>query len=257
MQAVETMRSFSSAGVTGRVSNGADSFAAWAPETVTPARIGADARVRDFSEEEVEEAVELAVAEAVAAANAEAEDRLAELRAELDAEREQAIREARQQGYEEGREEGERGEGARLRTAVNAAEEALDALRAGEVRWTGTIEENVCALAVVIARQIVGRELKADIEPVADLVRNALEEFPIDQPIRIRIHPNDLSALGSVGVEEGDPLKKITEDRTARWLSDSSITPGGCIVEGRERIIDGRVDTALERIYRRLTYTNA
>jgi hypothetical protein len=29
------------------------------------------------------------------------------------------------------------------------------------------------------------------------------------------------------------------------------------VVEGRERIVDGRVDTALERVYRRLTYNNA
>jgi hypothetical protein len=29
------------------------------------------------------------------------------------------------------------------------------------------------------------------------------------------------------------------------------------VVEGRERIIDGRVDAALERVYRRLTYTGA
>jgi flagellar biosynthesis/type III secretory pathway protein FliH len=28
---------------------------------------------------------------------------------------------------------------------------------------------------------------------------------------------------------------------------------GGCVIEGRDRIVDGRVDTALERIYRGLS----
>jgi hypothetical protein len=37
-----------------------------------------------------------------------------------------------------------------------------------------------------------------------------------------------------------------------RWISDVSILRGGCLMEGRERIIDGRVDTALERAYRGL-----
>ena len=66
-----------------------------------------------------------------------------------------------------------------------------------------------------------------------------------------------LNALGSVNAIEADPLRGITGDREARWLPDASIAPGGCVVEGRERIIDGRIDTALERVYRRLTYTNA
>lgn len=170
---------------------------------------------------------------------------------------ERRIAEARQQGFAEGRAEGEMAEGARLRHAVRAAEDALEELRMGEMRWTGTIEENVCALAVIIARQIIGRELATDAEPVLQLVRNALAEFPIDQPMRIRVNPGDLAAISRTGADGRDPLLAVTRDRDARWLPDAAISPGGCVVEGRERIIDGRVDGALERIYRRLTYTHA
>jgi flagellar biosynthesis/type III secretory pathway protein FliH len=42
-----------------------------------------------------------------------------------------------------------------------------------------------------------------------------------------------------------------------RWLADARIQPGGCVVEGRERIVDGRVDTALERLYRKLSDNDA
>ena len=92
---------------------------------------------------------------------------------------------------------------------------------------------------------------------VVELVRSALQEFPIDQPMRIRVNPTDLSAISRATSDGRDPLQILTRDRDARWLPDASIAPGGCIVEGRERIVDGRVDIALERIYRRLTYTNA
>ena len=34
-------------------------------------------------------------------------------------------------------------------------------------------------------------------------------------------------------------------------------TRGGCLVEGRERIIDGRVDTSLERAYRSIGQVQA
>lgn len=238
------------------VVHGGGELSAWAPDLVSALKLGEPEEV-SYDEAEMEAAIDAAVAEAIEAERAASDERVEELRREFEAEAERIAEEAYERGRSEGRNTGEEAEGARLRTAVRAAEEALDALREGEVRWTGTIEENIIALSVAIARHVIGRELTTDVEPVAELVRNALEDFPIDQPIRIRIHPSDLNALGSVGVEEGDPLRKVTGEREARWLPDASIAPGGCVVEGRERIVDGRVDTALERVYRRLTYTNA
>jgi len=176
--------------------------------------------------------------------------RLAEVhRAEV----EQAAAEAYARGLEEGRRLGEEGEAARLRHALFAAEAALDEVRQGEMRWTGSIEENICALAVAVARQVIGRELQCDADTVVELVRGALREFPVDQPIRIRVNPGDLLAMQALA-EDGTPT--VARDRDARWLPDPLIGAGGCVVEGRERIVDGRVDTALERIYRRLTYNH-
>jgi flagellar assembly protein FliH len=40
-------------------------------------------------------------------------------------------------------------------------------------------------------------------------------------------------------------------------VADARIVRGGCVVEGRERIIDGRVDLALEQIFRKLSGTDA
>jgi flagellar biosynthesis/type III secretory pathway protein FliH len=42
-----------------------------------------------------------------------------------------------------------------------------------------------------------------------------------------------------------------------RWVADPHIVRGGCLVEGRERIIDGRVDTSLERAYRSIGQVQA
>ena len=217
-------------------------------------------------EPEPEEEIEREDPELVAARIAEAERAAAEraerLAAEESRRREAAewearVREAYEKGFAEGRQEGEVAEEARLRGALRAAEDALNELREGEMRWTGTIEENICALAVIVARQVIGRELADDVAPVMELVRGALAEFPVDQPMRIRVNPNDHSAIMRLATEGSDPMRLLTQDRDARWLPDAGIAPGGCMVEGRERIIDGRVDVALERIYRRLTYTNA
>jgi len=165
------------------------------------------------------------------------------------------VQDAYNSGYEEGRLEGEIAEGARLRNAIAVAESALDELRRNEVRWQDNIESNIAALAVAVARHVLGRELTTDATAVAELVRRALAEFPIDQPVRIRVNPIDLNTLSSFSTPTGEPIA-IAPNRDVRWQADARMQPGGCVVEGRERIIDGRVDTALERLYRKLSDSN-
>jgi flagellar biosynthesis/type III secretory pathway protein FliH len=41
------------------------------------------------------------------------------------------------------------------------------------------------------------------------------------------------------------------------WQADAHVVRGGCLVEGRERVLDGRIDTALERVYRSLGQVQA
>jgi flagellar biosynthesis/type III secretory pathway protein FliH len=137
-----------------------------------------------------------------------------------------------------------------------AAEEGLETLRAGEERWSGMIEENIVALSVAIARHVMEREVSLDRTIVTALVQRALVEFPVDHPVRIRVNPGDLAVIEAQA--EGQ-LAALTSgpDRNALWIGDPRIGIGGCVVEGRDRIVDGRVDTALERIYRRLSYKHA
>lgn len=188
------------------------------------------------------------------AAEIEEQEILARKMAEEDLE--QRLKSAYEAGYEEGRLEGEIAEGVRLRNAVQAAETALDEIRENEGRWQSAIRPNLAALAIAIARHVIGRELNTDAEAIADCVRRALAEFPLDQALRIRINPHDLSLISA-----GDPIQggppSIAPNRDLRWLADPRIEPGGCLVEGREQIIDGRVDTALERLYRRMAYNHA
>lgn len=170
-------------------------------------------------------------------------------------EQERLLKEAYGKGFEEGRREGEQAEGTRLRNAVRAAEQALAEVRENEDRWISSIEENICALSVSIARQILDYELQMDPAGVERLVQRAIEEFPIDQPVRIRIHPRDQAVIESRSSEPRMPTSM--NGRESQWLPDANLVPGGCLIEGRDRIIDGRIDTALERIYRRLTYASA
>ena len=173
-------------------------------------------------------------------------------RSELEAQ----IEAAHSAGFDAGFAQGEAAAMTRLRTAIATAEGAIDTMRANETEWQLAVAENVSALAVAVAHHIVGRAIETDPAIVAELVKRALAEFPIDQPVRVRVNPQDLSLLSLPDISGGDPIA-IAPNRDVRWLADARITPGGCMVEGRDRIIDGRVDTALERVYRQLARVDA
>ena len=98
----------------------------------------------------------------------------------------------------------------------------------------------------MVARHLVQREVTVDPAFLHDIVTRALAQYPIDQELTVRLHPQDLLACRGVLEQPGGTVA----GRTIRWMADPTIVRGGCLVEGRERIIDGRVDTALERAYR-------
>ncbi len=169
---------------------------------------------------------------------------------------EQALQEAYERGVEDGRRAGEAAESARLRATVQAVTEALAALHADADKWVGHAEENVCALAIAVARQVIAREVAMDKSSLAGMVRQALDEFPLDQPLTLRVNPGDLQVIHAAFHAAGE-LSPLAARKDVQWLPDPRIAAGGCLIEGRDRIVDGRVDTALERLYRRLTYTGA
>jgi flagellar biosynthesis/type III secretory pathway protein FliH len=155
------------------------------------------------------------------------------------------------EGYERGFAEGERAARTEREPAVAAMlaalGQAVEGIRAHEARWLANLEENVAALAVVVARHIVQREVVADPSQLRTLVDGALAQFPADQPVTVRVHPEELQAVRTLQGEAGGPLPEL------RWVADAAVGRGGCLVEGRERILDGRLDVALERAYRTLT----
>lgn len=158
-------------------------------------------------------------------------------------------------GLADGERRGEMNAQTQLAQAVSVAHAAVARINELASLAPNVLEENIAALAVIVARQVITREVSLDRELVAELVRRALTEFPIDQAVRIRVNPVDLASL-TIN-ESSQAMAPITGNRDASWLADSRVARGGCLVEGRDRIVDGRVDTALERAYRRMSEIDA
>lgn len=167
-------------------------------------------------------------------------ERLAQLRPRVEAE-------AFARGHDAGLAEAEQNGQQQVARVLQALIEATSSVQAHEQRWLGNIEENLAASAVTIARHLIQRELTAEPAVITDLVARSLQHFPLERNITVRLHPDDL-----VIVHEAIARDELLGVRDVRWHADSHVVRGGCLVDGRERVLDGRIDTALERAYRTL-----
>jgi len=175
-----------------------------------------------------------------------------DLHAHFAAERTRLEADAYERGYRDAERAAQDAAETQLSATLDALREAIASVQLHAARWTANTEENVAAIAVSVARHIVEREVAADHTIVRDLVQRALSQFPLDQTITVRLHPDDAATCGSASIADGSGRVQ-----DVRFVADPHIARGGCLVEGRERIIDGRVDTSLERAYRSIGQVQA
>ena len=168
-------------------------------------------------------------------------------------ERAALIEEGYASGFADGQQKAIEMSQARVTQALAIINNAINQVQTVASLAPSMLEENIAALATIVARQIVAREVTTSPEIITELVRRTLTEFPIDQALRIRVNPMDLSML-TANSQDKQPL---TGSRETSWFADPRIVRGGCLVEGRDRIIDGRIDAALERAYHHMAQIDA
>lgn len=135
----------------------------------------------------------------------------------------------------------------RIESAVGALQDAAKKLEASAVPWLDTLQTNLCALAVAVARQIIGELAERDSRIVRAIVQDALSQFgSAVQPLRVHLHPADL-----------DVVRETTPDWEVRGMelvADPHVSRGGCVIEGPESLVDGDIESNLAMIYRKLVH---
>lgn len=102
--------------------------------------------------------------------------------------------------------------------------------------------ESVGELALLIARHLVRRELKAEPGEVVGVVRETIRHLPVaSRGTRLRLNPDDVELVR-------DALALGNEDLGWRLEADPLIARGGCIVETETSRIDASVETRLAAI---------
>jgi flagellar assembly protein FliH len=153
--------------------------------------------------------------------------------------------EAKQEGYEDGYAAGQaaaRQEAARLANAADVFEKAL-------AEFDQQVADELLALAIEIARQVVRAEIAAHPDHVIAVLHQALAQLPHQHAI-IYLNPDDASLVRSYA---GDQLTHAGH----RILEDAKLKPGDCVLESGNSQIDATLATRWRRVIESVGFADA
>lgn len=161
---------------------------------------------------------------------------------------EATLQAAREAAYAEGFAQGHEAGGREVREALEAtvrktAEET--AVRMGQLlhstrehltRSEDQIARQLLELACDLARQVVRQELAGNTLALKPVIAEALGQLIEDGlPATVRLHPTDLALMKGA-------LQETLASPRPEFVADSSLSPGGCLVESASRVVDATIE---------------
>ena len=149
---------------------------------------------------------------------------------------------ARREGYEQGLKEGREAGAGEFVERVQRMEELMMALDQPFEELDEVVEQQLAQLAMIVARQLVRRELRSEPEQVIGVVRDALAALPLAaRNVRLSLHPEDaLLVREALSLQQGEASIQVVEDPVQ--------TRGGCRVLTESSQIDATVESRLNAI---------
>ena len=147
---------------------------------------------------------------------------------------------ARQRGFDQGRVEGRRQGLAEAREVMQRAQLLLDELARPYRNLDQVVSQELARTAMLIATQILRRELRIDSSVVSGAVSEALATLSdIEGEVEIYLHPADLQQIGELGPQ-------LLEGHAWKLLEDSDMLPGGCRVKTPISYVDASMERQIE-----------
>jgi flagellar biosynthesis/type III secretory pathway protein FliH len=146
-------------------------------------------------------------------------------------------------GFDEGQRSGSDATQSRLEPLFESLERVLSELNSLRRQTCLELEAELVQLAIGVARKIVGREVSADPDHIAGVLRKALRLVENAAPIRIRLNPSDLKHLEGTRPRM---LSELAEARRACFEADAALAPGGCSIETDSGDVDARIEHQLQ-----------
>lgn len=154
-------------------------------------------------------------------------------------------KQAHDAGLAEGFEKGKQVAAGELETVIQRLRRAYLDIEKYRKQLYLKAEEDTVALALAVARKIIGREISVDTKIVLNVVKGALEKVIDHEKVKIRINPSDLETV-KTALFQFLPLVENLEN--IHFEADAAITEGGCIVETNFGNIDAGIENQLDKI---------
>lgn len=130
-----------------------------------------------------------------------------------------------------------------MTAAAAAMRSALEQLQRADLSRVHDVEQQVLQMAVALAEEIVGREIRTDDGLVVAAATRALALAPDRGPLVLRVNPADMPVVR-------DALAGISGHLSVavQVISDQSIERAGAVAEAGPLRIDGQISSTFARI---------
>jgi flagellar assembly protein FliH len=149
--------------------------------------------------------------------------------------RREGLAQGREQGWQEGHDAGEKA----MLEAAARFQPLADCLAAPLALVDEQVEQELVALAIAIAKQLIRRELRTDPGQIVAVARDALKILPSSsRRVSLHLHPDDVELVrNALALKDAGPRWKIVEDPL--------MTRGGCRVMSETSQIDATLEKRL------------
>lgn len=154
-----------------------------------------------------------------------------------------ALREtAQREGFREGYDEGALAAKGEITSLKANLEQAMDILRKPVEKVEVLVEQELLALSLAIARQVLRREITTQPQHIIGLIRDAVKQLPSTiEEITVLLNPTDGQVV----------RKALHEHQTShKWniVDDPSIEQSDCKIRAGKSFIDAGIDALVARL---------
>lgn len=160
---------------------------------------------------------------------------------------EQSYKEAYELGLEEGRKEAFEACKEEFLGKIGKINETLEKITHLKKDLVAFNEAHIMKTIGLVASKIAFREIEIDKESILPVIASVMERSQAEEKVKVRISPEDFEFLQGL---ENELNKKIENYETIKLEADSSISSGGCIVEGNYGVVDATLEERVEKVWK-------
>ena len=154
--------------------------------------------------------------------------------------------EAAQKGHREGKEQGKQEIFTAATSLMASLKEGITQMANTRHDYYGKAEKEMVDLVILVAEEIICREIREDKEIIAGVIRKAAAELHSKQRISVRLNPADMEM--AIAMKE-DLIRETEVIENVELKSDTAINPGGCVLETNIGILDATLEKRILNIH--------